>query len=154
MGRAGTSRLTTGVPMTDYVTTVDGVTPQMLSGFFVGWPNPPSPETHLDVLRRSHFVVLAIDREANRVAGFVNAVSDGILAAYLPLLEVLPGYRGQGIGTELVRRMLDQCAGLYAVDVTCDPDLQPFYARCGMRPSVGAMRRDYAAQSGEAVPMR
>ena len=135
--------------MTEYVTTVDGVTREMLSGFFVGWPNPPSPETHLNILRNSRFVVLAIDRETNRVAGFINAVSDGILSAYIPLLEVLPDYQGQKIGTELVKRMLDQCAGLYMVDATCDADLQRFYARCGMDRSTGVMTRNYEAQSGK-----
>lgn len=64
----------------------------MLSGFFVGWPDPPSPERHLQILKNSRFVVIAVDDQASRVVGFVNAVSDGILSAYIPLLEVLPDH--------------------------------------------------------------
>jgi GNAT superfamily N-acetyltransferase len=138
--------------MVEYAKTVDGITTEMLSGFFVGWPNPPSQETHLRILRNSRFVVVAIDKRANRVVGFANAVSDGVLSAYIPLVEVLPDYQGQGIGTELVKRMLDECAGLYMVDTTCDTDLQRFYARCGMQPSIGMMVRDYKRQSGRVEP--
>jgi ribosomal protein S18 acetylase RimI-like enzyme len=138
--------------MIGYVTSPDDITAGMLSGFFVGWPNPPSPETHLSFLRNSRFVVLAVDREANRVVGFINAVSDGVLSAYIPLLEVLPECQGRGIGTELVNRMLEQCAGLYMVDTTCDAELQGFYARCGMQPSTGMMLRNYESQSGRVEP--
>ena len=82
---------------------------------------------------------------------YVTAISDGVLSAYIPLLEVLPEYQGQGIGTELVKRMLEQCSELYMVDTTCDPALQAFYAHCGMQPSTGAMVRNYARQAGKVV---
>ena len=135
--------------MIEYTTSPEDITPEMLSGFFVGWPDPPSPETHLRILRNSCFIVLAIDRQASRIVGFINAVSDGILSAYIPLLEVLPSHQGQGIGSELAKRMLDQCAGLYMVDTTCDEQLRPFYTRCGMQTSTGMMIRNYKRQSGE-----
>ncbi len=138
--------------MIEYTTTLHGITADMLSGFFAGWPTPPPPETHLRILRNSKFVVLAVDRQASRVVGFVNAVSDGTLSAYIPLLEVLPAHQGQGIGTALVERMLAQCAGLYMVDTICDAAVQPFYAKCGMLPSTGAMVRNYDRQSGNSAP--
>lgn len=50
-------------------------------------------------------------------------------------------YRGQGIGTELVRRLLHKLSGLHMVDVMCDPDVQPFCARLGMLSSTGMMIR-------------
>jgi hypothetical protein len=40
---------------------------------------------------------------------------------------------------------------LYAIDVLCDPPLQPFYASLGLRPATGAMRRNYEHQAGAAV---
>lgn len=131
-----------------YLTSADTITADQLHGFFVGWPNPPSPETHLAILRRSDAVVLAIDEETGRVSGFINALSDGVLSAFIPLLEVLPAYQGRGIGTELVRRMLAQLSNLYAVDLLCDADVQPFYARLGMQPAQGMMLRRYDQQSG------
>lgn len=133
-----------------YRESVAGIEASQLRGFFADppWPNPPTPETHLRLLRGSDHVVLAVDDESGQVVGFVTAVGDGVLSAYLPLLEVLPAYRGRGIGGELVRRMLDRLADLYMVDLVCDPELEPFYARFGLRPAHAMVRRNYARQSG------
>ncbi len=131
-----------------YLTSADTITAQQLHGFFAGWPNPPSPETHLAILRRSDAVVLAVDEETGQVVGFINALSDGVLCAFIPLLEVLPAYQGRGIGQELVRRLLAQLGDLYAVDLMCDADMQPFYARLGLQPAQGMMLRRYDRQGG------
>jgi ribosomal protein S18 acetylase RimI-like enzyme len=125
-----------------YIDSVEGIRPGQLDGFFVGWPNPPSPERHLRLLANSDHVVLAVDDETGSVVGFITALSDGVLAAYLPLLEVLPAYQGQGIGSELMRRMLEKLDGLRVVDLMCDPELQPFYARFGMKPYSGMIIRN------------
>ena len=137
-----------------FITSVDHISPSQLHGFFVGWPNPPSPETHLAILRRSDAVVLAVDDESGQVIGFVNALSDGVLSAFIPLLEVLPAYQGRGIGSELVRRLLAQLSDLYAVDLLCDADVQPFYARLGLQPAQGMMLRRYERQAGRAADYR
>jgi ribosomal protein S18 acetylase RimI-like enzyme len=131
-----------------YTNSLAGVTPEHLVGFFVGWPNPPGPETHLRLLRGSDHVWLARETETGQVVGFMNALSDGVLSAFIPLLEVLPAYQGRGIGSELARRMLASLTDLYAVDLMCDPDLQPFYARLGGRPAGGVVWRRYDRQSG------
>ncbi|NIS29966.1 MAG: GNAT family N-acetyltransferase, partial [Actinobacteria bacterium] len=86
--------------MIAYRTDPDGVTPDALAGFYEGWPSAPDPDRRLEVLKGSSHVVLAYD--GDRLVGFVTAVSDGVLAAFIPLLEVLPGHRGRGIGSELV----------------------------------------------------
>ena len=67
----------------------------MLQGFFAGWPRRPSAAQHLAVLRGSYRSVVAIDDAVDRVAGFVNMISDGVLTAFIPWLEVLPGPRGR-----------------------------------------------------------
>lgn len=126
----------------------EGITLEQLKGFFVGWPSPPSPATHLRLLENSYAVVLAVDDATAQVVGFVTAISDGVLSAYIPLLEVLPAYQGQGIGGRLVERMLARLAHLYSVDLLCDVELQTYYARFGMRPATGMMMRNYARQSG------
>ena len=36
--------------MIEYVYSVEEITAAQLHGFFVGWPNPPSPEVHLELL--------------------------------------------------------------------------------------------------------
>jgi ribosomal protein S18 acetylase RimI-like enzyme len=131
-----------------YTDSVAGITPGRLQGFFAGWPSPPARATHLKMLTNSDHVVLALDPETDSVVGYITAITDGVLAAYIPHLEVLPDYQGRGIGSELVRRMLAQLEGFYMVDLICDPELQPFYARLGMKPYSGMIIRNYERQSG------
>jgi ribosomal protein S18 acetylase RimI-like enzyme len=114
----------------EYRESVVGLTADSLRGFFVGWPQPPSAERLLELLRSSTYAVVAVDGE--RVVGFVTAISDGVLSAYVPLLEVLPDYQGRGIGSELARRVLAPLEGLYMVDLACDEELVPFYERLGL----------------------
>jgi ribosomal protein S18 acetylase RimI-like enzyme len=131
-----------------YRDNLDGLTPRQLTGFFAGWPDPPSPETHLRILQGSAHVILALNDETGAVVGFVTAISDGVLSAYIPFLEVLPDYQGQDIGQELMRRMLRRLEHLYMIDLICDPELQPYYQRLGMRPASGMMLRQRSRQSG------
>ncbi len=134
--------------MIHYVNSIESVAAENLRGFFVGWQSPPSPETHLELLRNSSAVVLAVDSETGNVVGFITAISDGILSAYIPLLEVLPENQKQGIGLELTRRMLEKLRDLYMVDLLCDEELQSFYAKLGMKPAHGMLLRNYERQAG------
>lgn len=109
------------------------------------WPNPPTPDTFLRLLRGSYRVVLAV--HDGQVIGFVQAVSDGVLTAYIPLLEVLPAWQGQGVGRALMTRMQDELRHLYAVDLGCDDNLIPFYEGRGMRRSNLMFTRNYARQN-------
>jgi ribosomal protein S18 acetylase RimI-like enzyme len=136
--------------MIRYTDSLDSISAdQLTGGFFDGWPNPPSAETHLRVLRGSAHVWLAVDEQTGQVVGFVNAVSDSVLSAYIPLLEVLPANQQRGIGTELMRRMLETLTDIYMVDLFCDIEFQPYYERLGMRRATGMLVRNYAAQSGK-----
>jgi len=135
--------------MIEYFDDCAMVSSDRLKGFFVGWPNPPSPEMHLKILKRSHQVVLAVDGETGNVVGFINAISDGFYCAYIPLLEVLPDYQSRGIGQELVRRMLKKLGRLYMIDLMCDTKVQPFYRELGMREATGMMIRNFDVQSGQ-----
>jgi ribosomal protein S18 acetylase RimI-like enzyme len=121
----------------EYVTSAEGVEPADLEGFFVGWSRRPSSQRHLEQLRGSSHFVLA--RDGRRVVGFVTAISDGVLSAYIPLLEVLPEYQHRGIGRELTKCLLAELDGLYMVDLSCDEDLVPFYERLGLERLEAAM---------------
>ncbi len=133
--------------MITYTTSLDGITAERLrGGFFAGWPNPPTPETHLRLLQRASHRVLALDGDA--VIGFITALSDGVLSAYIPHLEVLSAWRGRGIGGALVRRIVAELGPIYAIDLVCDPQLVPYYQRLGMTAISGMVIRHYESQSG------
>lgn len=125
----------------EYRDNIGEIDANMLTGFFEGWLHPHTPSELLEILRASTFISLAFETDSKRVVGFVNALSDGIQAAFIPLLEVLPEYQHHGIGTALVRRILNQLSGIGCIDLTCDTELQPFYARFGMRPAHGMILR-------------
>ncbi|MCP4583555.1 MAG: GNAT family N-acetyltransferase [candidate division Zixibacteria bacterium] len=131
-----------------YTDSPEGLTANNLQGFFVGWLNPPSPETLLRILHQSDHIELAVDDQTSMVVGFISAISDNVLCAYIPLLEVLPDYQGNGIGKELVRRVITHYKDLYMIDLICDENLQAYYEKLGMVKASGMMIRRYDKQSG------
>ncbi|MDX8046838.1 GNAT family N-acetyltransferase [Gracilibacillus sp. S3-1-1] len=133
-----------------YTYSLDDISADMLEGFFVGWPNKPSMATHLKLLQSSSHIVLALDDKKQKVVGFITAISDGILSAYIPFLEVLPDYQNNGIGKVLVEKMFKELEDLYMIDLCCDDALVPYYEKIGMNKVNGMSIRHYQHQSGEA----
>ena len=129
-----------------YLDNLDTIEAESLQGFFAGWPNPPDSQRHLEILQASYQVWLAMDGE--KCVGFINAISDGILHAYIPLLEVLPAYQGLGIGTELLRRMEHSLRRVYAIDLVCDEHLAEFYQQLGFTKIIGMAKRNHEYQDG------
>ncbi|GAA5514983.1 hypothetical protein Dcar01_03747 [Deinococcus carri] len=76
-----------------FTSRLDGIAPAQLGGFFEGWPNPPAPATLHRLLSRSYRISLAVE-EDGQVVGFAQAISDGVLSAFIPLLEVHASRRG------------------------------------------------------------
>lgn len=130
-----------------YQTTSEGLTPDQFDGeFFDGWLDPPSPETLLRILQSSDHVVIAVRND--KVIGFVTALSDGVLSAFITLLEVVPEEHDKGIGHSLINQLMDDIGDLYMVDLVCDANLSRFYAELGFATATGMSRRNYAMQSG------
>jgi ribosomal protein S18 acetylase RimI-like enzyme len=128
---------------------LEGTTPDQLEGFFSGWPNPPTTETFIKLLKNSDEFILAFDEDDEKVVGFITAITDHVLAAYIPFLEVLQDYQGQDIGKQLVELMIEHFKELYMIDLLCDEHLQGFYQKLGMHKASGMMVRNYEHQSGE-----
>lgn len=130
-----------------YQTNARGLTEDQLDGkFFEGWLDPPSPATLLRILQSSDHVVVAV--RGGKVTGFVTAISDGILSAFITLLEVAPEDQNKGIGHSLIIQLMDHIGDLYMVDLVCDANLSRFYAELGFATTTGMSRRNYAMQSG------
>ncbi|WP_099157028.1 GNAT family N-acetyltransferase [Virgibacillus ndiopensis] len=131
-----------------YKNSLDGISSNMLKGFFVDWLNQPNPQTHLELLKNSSKVGNILDENTKQVVGFIKAISDGVLFAYIPFLEVLPEYKNKGIGKELVKRMLKELDDIYMVNLCCDDDFVPYYEKFGVIKSNGILVRNYEEQSG------
>lgn len=136
-----------------YTNKLETLSPDMLAGFFAGWKEHPSTETLLQILKNSEHKILAMDNESNKIAGFIYAITDNLLCAYIPLLEVLPEYQHKGIGGELVRRMLNELKEYYMIDLICDDNLVNFYSNNGMTKHTAMIKRNYDHQGGkESLP--
>ncbi len=129
--------------MITYTGDGSSVTEEDLEGFFEGWPSPPALSRRVAALAGADHVVLAFD--GPQLVGLTTALTDGAMCAFIALLEVVPAYRGQGIGSELVRRITASLEPIYAVSLCCDDDLVPFYDRLGMQRVAGMMRHDRSA---------
>ncbi len=132
--------------MIEYKKCLENLNSSQLKGFFVGWPNPPGNEAFLKLLKGSYRIVLAI--EDKKVIGFITAISDGVLSAYIPLLEVLPEYQSKGIGQQLISKMKEELSHLYMIDLLCDEELIPYYEKQGMMKATGVVIRNYENQNG------
>ena len=124
-----------------YVDDINEITSEQLHGFFVGWKLPITSERHYEILRGSTHFIVAFDENEDKAVGCITALSDGVLSAFIPLLEVLPEYKNRGIGSELLRRMLKKLDNIVNIDLTCDSGLQPFYERFKMSRSSGMILR-------------
>lgn len=93
-----------------------------------GWSSAERPELR-DALAGSHSVVSAWDGE--RLVGLANALSDGHLVVYYPHLLVLLEYQGRGIGTRLMRLLMDRYAGFHQQVIVADGGAVEFYRKCG-----------------------
>lgn len=131
----------TGQKMINYQYDISGLTETDMEPFFEGWPQKPVQAKRLDILKNSDYVIIALD--GGNMIGFINAITDKTLSAYIPLLEVAPQYRKQGIGTELVKRMLNQLKDYYMIDLCCDEYMEGFYKKLGLQRVTGMIKRNY-----------
>ena len=102
-------------------------------------------------LGRSRETVERLVREAQRVVGlyegdrqvgFCRAATDGVSFVYLADVYVLPEHRGRGLGSELVREMVDRGPYTHLKWLLHTADAHELYARFGFgRPNERVMER-------------
>ena len=116
---------------------------QFLAG--LGWQRRVSdPARFAKMMARADRSVLALD--GGRVVGCVRALCDGVSNGYISMLAVAEDHRGQGIGRELVRRLMaPQDPSELAEDVTwvlrAGRDSRGFWEKLGFSASAIAMER-------------
>lgn len=98
------------------------------------WWNPED-DAHQDLVRRivsgSHCFLTA--RREDLLVGMGRAISDRVNDAYLQDITVLPDLRHQGVGTQIVERIVELLRkdGLRWIGLIAGSQSHPFYRRLG-----------------------
>ena len=97
----------------------------------VGWDRS---DGDLDKVLARAFAHYTVRDEHGRLVAYMSVLSDGVADAFLLDLAVHPQCRHKGVGTQIVRRAIAdmKAVGVQCVHVTFAPDLEPFYAQCGL----------------------
>jgi predicted N-acetyltransferase YhbS len=82
--------------------------------------------------------VVAVD--GSRIVGFARAVCDEVSNGYISMVGVAADKRGQGVGSELVRRLMREDTGITWV-LRAGRGSSGFWKRMGFKPSEVAMER-------------
>lgn len=96
----------------------------------VGWNRMERDMADPRLTRYLHLCAFVDDR----LIGYAEAVSNGVTDAYIQDVMVHPNYQGQGIGTQMMQRMLARLEqqGVYMVSVIYGEEaLRPFYEKFG-----------------------
>ena len=96
-------------------------------------------------------VVGVYEMATGRMIGFARAVSDGVAFAYLADVYVLPEARGEGLGKELVRTMIDRGPGARFRWALHTADAHGLYSQFGFAPPDDKyLERPYGLPGDEA----
>jgi len=82
--------------------------------------------------------VVAVD--GSRIVGFARAVCDEVSNGYISMVGVASDMRGQGVGSELVRRLMREDTGITWL-LRAGRGSSGFWERMGFKPSEVAMER-------------
>ncbi len=126
--------------MITYLTSIEHLDHSDLSGFLAHWDFEPPAETLFKMLSNSTKVILAWDSESSVICGYIAALSDGVACGYISALEVRPEYQHRGIGTALLKQMVDQL-NVFGVYLSCAPTMVPFYEAAGFATGTAMSKR-------------
>ena len=90
-----------------------------------------SSDELMQALHSSWYVLSAY--EAEKLVGLGRLVSDGVLHATVYELIVLPEYQGQGIGGQILEKLVKKCkdSGIRDIQLFCAAGKREFYEKRG-----------------------
>lgn len=116
---------------------LDGVDWTEAAGIFERAPlGTREPDTLRRTFENSDLTCFA--RDGERLVGIARALSDRTVHSVIYDLCMLPEYQGKGLGTRMMKAMLERL-GTPGVVLWSVPGKEPFYARLGFRPMLTAM---------------
>ena len=119
-----------------------------LEPFFQHWKSPPQMEIKKKLLSGSNLIITV--RDSGRLIGFLTAISDGAMFAFITLIEVLEEYQGKGIGKRIMEFAVSYFKGFYDIVLITDPDKGAFYKKFGFDEIYGMHLKDFTYGKSEA----
>jgi predicted N-acetyltransferase YhbS len=104
-----------------------------------GWQHRVSdPEKFRRMMENTNRAIVVVDD--SHVVGFARALCDEVSNGYISMVAVAADRRGQGIGRELVRRLIKEDAGITWV-LRAGRGSERFWEKMGFKASEVAMER-------------
>jgi GNAT superfamily N-acetyltransferase len=90
-----------------------------------------TPQELSQMLANTWYMLAAYD--GDQLVGFGRVVSDLVLHAMIYDMIVLPAYQGQGIGDQILNRLVEKCrqAGIRDIQLFCARGKRAFYENRG-----------------------
>jgi len=87
------------------------------------------------LIARSFAFAVAIDLSSGKAVGMGRLISEGASDAYIQDLVVLPRYRSQGIGKQIVVALVDYCLsrGIRWIGLIAEPGNENFFKDIGFK---------------------
>ena len=111
----------------------------------IGWNRM---ESELKNPKLKDFLTIAC-YEKSELVGYIAAVSNGVLDAYIQDLMVRPDYQNKGIGTELMNKSIShiKSEGIYMISVIYgEEELKGFYERFGFHTMLCGQMETYRGE--------
>jgi GNAT superfamily N-acetyltransferase len=110
------------------------------------WASDRTADDVRAMLEETDLVFALVDREADRLAGFARVLTDGVYRAFVYDVVVDARYRDRGLGRTLMDAVVahPRLGRVELIELSCQPELVPFYRRCGFEVATNAstlMRR-------------
>ena len=101
----------------------------------VGWTNYTRDPQMLENAYRNSLLTLGA-YEGEKLVGVVRAVGDGCSIVFIQDILVLPEYQRKGIGTTLMKAVLERFAHVYQIQLATDDTEKTaaFYKAMGLTP--------------------
>lgn len=95
-----------------------------------------------------------VNRDTDELVAYTRVLSDFVLKAIISDVIVRPDFRNHGLGARLMEAVLSHpaLAEVKRFELSCLPEMEPFYARWGFTADLSATRRLLKAFSPKPIP--
>jgi aralkylamine N-acetyltransferase len=103
------------------------------------WNGVDNPELVLRIIKGSHCFMVAQDNR--EIVGMGRSISDRISDAYIQDVTVKKKFRGQGIGTHIIRMIINrlQMDGIFWIGLIAEKGSHSFYETIGFKPMTNSI---------------